>query len=262
MKQQLSTFKGENGNLVIMRRLFVAACITAAFIAGRFANADEVSRRSTKNTVKGKIEKITAAQIVIKARTGGNVTIPVDDVVRVRFDDEPASLNLARTSELNGSLDRALDGFNKAKAANKGDKKLATELDFLIARTYSRMASASAEKSDKAVELLTAFTKTHTNNIRFYEATSLLSSIYLQKGDIAKARETVAPLNSAPVKSLKMTAQIIEGRALLAEQNPAEAAKAFQTAAAMAGNEPSEKAKGLEGLLGSAICQQRQSTLR
>ena len=258
MKQQHSTSNRGNGNLVIMRRLFVAACITAAFIAGRFASADEVTRRSTKKSVKGKIEKITAAQIVIKARTGGNVTIPVDDVVRVRFDGEPASLNLARTSELNGALDRALDGFTKAKEANKDDKKLATELDFLIARTYSRMASASAEKSDKAVELLTAFTKTHTNNIRFYEATSLLSSIYLQKGDIAKARETVAPLNSAPVKSLKMTAQIIEGRALLAEQNPAEAAKAFQAAAAMAGNEPSEKAKGLEGLLGSAICQQRQ----
>ena len=120
------------------------------------------------------------------------------------------------------------------------------------------MATASAEKSEKAVELLTAFTTNNTTNIRFYEAVSLLSSLYLQNGDIAKARETVAALNDAPVKSLKMTAKIIEGRALLAEQKPAAAAKAFQTAAEMAGNEPSEKAKGLEGLLGTAICQQRQ----
>lgn len=238
--------------------VFMAICGMSTLLACRMATADEVTRRSTKASVKGEILKSTTAEIVVKPRSGSNVRIPVDDVVRIRFDGEPASLNLARTSELNGSLDRALAGFNKVKDSVKADKNLAAEVDFLIARTTARMATGSKEKMEAAVQLLTDFTAKQRTNIRFFEAVTLLSSLHMQSGDLAKAREVVAPLNNAPLKSLKMTAQIIEGRALLAEQKPAEAAAAFQAANAMAGADPAEKAKALECLLGTAICQQQQ----
>lgn len=243
---------------VFNRMLSMVVCLMIGLLVCQHATADEIVRRSAKSGVKGKIQKITPAEIVLKPRSGADIKIPVNDIIRIRFDGEPPSLNLARTSELNGALERALEGFTKAKAAVKNNKNLAAEVDFLIARTNARLATGSTEKMQTAVQQLTDFVTKQKTNIRFYEAINLLSALHLQSGELAKAREVASPLKNAPVKSLKMTAQIIEGRALLAEQKPAEAAAAFQAANAMAGNDPAEKAKALECLLGTAMCQQVQ----
>ena len=238
-------------------------CIAVAFlffslIMQRPLCADEVTRLSKKSAEKGKVTKTTRTEVVLKPRSGADIKIPVNDVVSFKFDDEPPGLSLARAFEKKGSLQRALDGYLKAKQAYKGaNKGLESELDFLIARVSSMQAKGDSARIDNAIGLLERFRKANDNHIRFFESTALLSGMYVKKNDAAKAREVAAELSSAPIVSYKMKAAIIKGQSFLAENQIGKATTEFESVAGMGGTTPAAKFCLNEAALGRATCLHR-----
>lgn len=237
-------------------------CVTLLSVvipAAAVLRADEVKRRGEKSATKGDITGASPAEITLKPRTGSPIKIPVGDIERVKFDSEPASLNLARSSESNGQLDRALEGYEKAKAENQqSNPLLKADIDFLIARVTASLAFGDSTKVDDAIAKLDAFKNSNANSFRLYESLDLLGRLYTQKNDVVKAREVFLQLGNSPLKTHQMAAKVAEGRLLLLEENLDGALSAFETVAGMQAAGPAEQTRQQEAVLGKATVLQKQ----
>lgn len=219
---------------------------------------DQIFRLGSAKPLRGTIAKMTKDYVELKGRSGPAEKVPADEIERIRFNAEAPQLNLARSSEQSGLLDRALENYTKLVGSLKGTAKADTE--FLIARTQCRMAIADPEKIEVALTAMQAALAKHANSFRYYECLLWLGRVQMAKGDYAAAKSRFEAMGASPMKSHKMTAQVAAGRVLLAENKPAEAQTNFDAVVAMKPSTDAEKASRYDAVLGKARCQQLQSS--
>lgn len=241
----------------LVGRVNWAACIvTLLALATGSSSADEVFRRGSAKGIKGSITKNTRLGIEIKPRAGAVVTVPADEVARVRFTAEKPQLNSARNSERNGQLARALQGYKDMLSGLKAAAKLDTQ--FLIARTQSKIAMADPTKVEDAIQAMTAQGTANGNTFRHFECIEWLGRLKHVKGDYSGASAEFAKLAASPMKSHQMLARNLTGDTLLAQDRAAEAEKSFDQVVAMAPVGPAQTAARFEAILGKANCQKLQ----
>jgi hypothetical protein len=231
-------------------RLLAVAAILAAVTP---AWAADIVNRKSGGRAAGKITGGTKTEITVKPTTGEAVSVPVNDIASIEWDDATAELKLALSDENGGRFDSALTRLKKSKAdsASAGDL-LKTEFEFLAARITARQALGDPSKRDEALKLLQAFLKSGANHPRYYEAVSYLGQVQLAAKDFAGARASYDLLNQAAFSDFKLAGQIANGRILMGEDKPAEAAQAFDQAIAAAGDSAADKARRYEAMLGKA----------
>ena len=240
----------------MIRRLAVslAGMILVGVLADRAPAVDTVTRKSTKTPASGEITKITKTDLTV-VRLKKEEKIPANDVARVKWDGEPAKLNIVRTAEEQGQLQRALDGYTEALAEAKG-QKLKTDVEFLIARTTAKMALADPTKLDEAIKKLEAFRAANADSFRYYEATDYLGQLHMAKKDSKSAQGIFTELGGAPWPDYKMAAQNYGARLMLQDKNVDGALKAFEAviggAPAQAG--AAELSQKYVAMLGKATC--------
>src|SRR5439155_21258025 len=142
---------------MIMKRplpLFVTAIGTLVFFVSPLWAIDVVTQKSTKKQVLGEIGAITRAQITIKPKSGDAVKIEANDIASIKWDGEPAKLNIARGDEDRGNFEKALETYSEVLKDSSG--KLKTHLEFLVARTLAKQAFDDPAKLDDAVKQLEA----------------------------------------------------------------------------------------------------------
>jgi hypothetical protein len=223
----------------------IVAITSAAFAA------DIVNRKSGGRAA-GKITGGTKTEVTVKP-TGEAVAVPANDIVSVEWDDATADLKLGLSDENGGRFDSALARITKSKSdSSSAGELLKLEFEFLIARITARQAIADPAKRGDAVKLLEAFLKSGSNHFRFYEAVNWLGQVQLAAQDYAAARKTFETLAQSPWNDVKLSAQIANGRILMGENKPDEAAKVFDAAIAAAGDSPADKARRYEAMLGKA----------
>lgn len=244
----------------ITRTILNATAILVTFSASPAISADIVERKSSTSPVSGEVTSISRDEISV---TTGSlkkvVAVPANDVVNVRWDKEPAKLNLIRGDERAGRLQKAIDGYNEIlKDVPASDKNLKVDLTFLIARATSKLAPTDPAKLKEAVSLLKDFVQSNASNFRYYEAAELLGQLYVAQKDFTQANATFALLGKAPWPDYKMIAEIAEARVQLAAGDVDKALAAFDQVASMEAKEPAEQARRFEALIGKAVCLQKK----
>ncbi len=240
----------------MLRRGFWWGLIAVVVLAGprsALAVIDEVTVRGAEKPVKGEVTKVSATELTVKPSVGAEQTIPANEVVDVRWGDEPVKMRLARVSEANGNLTKALEGYQEALAETKTQRAFVKrDIEFLIARALTKQALADPGKLDAAIEKLTAFIRAASDHFRYYPAVQLLGDAYLAKGDFEKARQQFDTLAKAPWSEAKKVAQIRRARILLAQGDTAGALQAFEDVIGQPASTPGDKERRLEALLGKA----------
>src|SRR3990167_4486855 len=85
----------------------VAVVVPAAAI-------DVVNRRSAPDKpAQGTISEMTRESVTVKPRLGDPVKVPANDIASIRWDGEPAKLNLARADEDGGRFEKALTTYQE-----------------------------------------------------------------------------------------------------------------------------------------------------
>jgi len=221
---------------------------------------DVVYRRSTSRPTQGTITDDSRTSISVKARLRKTPeVVPVNDIVRVRFDGEPASLNLNRIDEAGGRLKRALDGYVKAFSdSSLTNERLKTDLEFLIARVTAKLALVDPALRKQAVAKLEAFRKTHSGSFRYYETLSWLAKVYMAQRNFTAVPAVFASLEKAPWHDYQMAARIGKARLLLLQNQLNEAQAAFQAVIGEPAKGPFGLARRYEAQIGKATCLQRQ----
>ena len=121
------TLKGYSMNRLI---IIAGAMLTASFVANTSKAIDIVTRKGDK-AAQGDITAISQVSISVKSGIGEMIEVPANEIVSVRWGAEPAELNLARSAEEGGNLDRALEQL-KISSGNAGTRRLRLRLNFLL----------------------------------------------------------------------------------------------------------------------------------
>ena len=244
-----------------MRKLVLAIAL-ALLCIGPAWSADIVFRKGAAARIGGEVKSQTKQELVVMSGPGNKKEerIPANEIDRVEWDGEPATMKLARSSEERGNLEDALAKYQEvAGQTDAGKANLKSDLEFLIARVTAKQAKADPAKVDDAIQKLDAFRTAHASSFRYYDTLLLLGEMHLAKKDYANAEPIFEQLVSeAPWDDYKMAAKIAKGRLLLRKDDVQGAQGLFQEVAAQPAKTDAEKARQYEARLGLATCLQRQ----
>ena len=192
----------------------MAGCLLVALSVTNARALDTITVAGEVKAVAGEIVGVSKTEITIKAGLKKEERkVAANAVLEIRFDKQPAGLNLARNDEAAGRFTAALEKYNAALDDDPSEF-LKAELEFLIARTNAQMAMADTTKLAGAVKMLSEFLTSNANSFRYYPALAQLGDVYLAQSNFAEAQATFVKLEQAPWTDYKMAiaAQAGQGR--------------------------------------------------
>lgn len=248
------------GKLVVTS---IVPALMLSMISDSAEAVDQVARRSQRGVLRGSITAMTTTSVTLTLPNGQTQEIPVSDLLSVRFDGEPPTLTQAQSNERAGSLDTALEKYRQVQAEYSGDdKRLITDVRFLIARTLVKMALANPAGQDDARKAISAFRSENAQNFRYLEATLLEAQLLAEMPNSAAASRTLLEeVQKAPVKGYQLQAGVQLGRLLLAENDLSGALTAFDQVIQQATGDAAAISALFDGMLGRAQCQQKQGQI-
>jgi len=243
--------------LNLIRRTCILAAIFSLMPSALLA-VDAVYRKSNTTPAQGTVTSVSKTEIKVKPRIGNEVSVPISDIEQVRWDGEPAALNLSRSSERSGYFDKAIEGYQKASTDYAGDSKYLKEvIEFLVARATGKAALADPQRSAEAVQLLEGFKTSHADSFRYFECLYYLGEVYMAMKDVPKAKAAFDEMEQSPLRAYKMTARVSNARLLLNEGKISEAQALFAAVANEQTTDASELSRKYEAMLGKAACEQQ-----
>ena len=243
------------------RSILTAAALLTALVLTHPAGAiDEVIRKSTEKSSKGTVKSVTKELVSMEDSIGKPFEVPANDIIDIKYGDEPPDLNLGRGKAAAGNIEGALADYAKSAAEAGSDDNIKAEIEFLVARAVSRQAlEQDTSKLGDAATKLSGFTSDHPNSYRFYDATFLLGRVQLAQSDFAAAAGTFATLGSAPWPDYKMASQNANARLALKQGDLPKALSAYEAVLALPAPGPAEVSRRNEALLGKAAVQLQQN---
>lgn len=243
-----------------MKRLIVsAASILAVLTLAAPASAIDIVTRKSDKPAQGDITDIARDAVKVKSGIGTMIDVPANDIVSIRWGAEPPELNLARSAEEGGNLERALEQLKASTAGAGTNEAVKAEIQFLTARVTARTAlEQDASKLDDAASKLDAFVKGQADSFRFFEAVQLLGAVQLAKEDFSGAEQSFTRLAQAPWSDYKMAAQNATAQLALKKGDLAGALSAYEQVLSQNASSPAEKSRRNAALIGKASVQLKQ----
>lgn len=212
--------------------VMVLALLTYTATAARAI--DQVRKADGSPAVNGKITEISPLKIVIESSRGAP-EIPVNLVSLVIFEGEPGALKTAKTAILAGRYEDGLGSLEKVELADDARKEVVEELKFFKALATAKLALAGTGTIIDAGRMMIGFCNENPNSYHHFEASEVVGDLLVANRNYGPAAGYYAKLAEAPWPEYKMRANVAIGKALLAENKPAEAQKAFEAALAIPG---------------------------
>ena len=199
-------------------------------LAGSSASAlDQI--RTARGTQSGTIESLSPTEIKL-SRSGRSESIPVNEVVVVRFDGEPPQLNVARNAAINGRYEDALREFEKLATEVQGQSREEIKQDLAFYQAYctAKLALGGMGDAQAAGRTMSDFLNKNKQSYHFYTANEVLGDLLVAINRNDVAMKYYEELAKAPWTDYQMRAAIAKGRALLAQENFSQAQAEFTAA--------------------------------
>src|SRR3954452_6774195 len=150
----------------MLTRRITLSCAVVAGLAS-WAHADDVTvvagstvKQAIGGRVRGQVQSESASEVVVKL--GANTTsVPVDQIVSIRYDGQPATIQLAETREAAGQLAEAAELYKKA-AGEAAEKPFVLQaVLYREAAVLSDLALVEPDRMKDARDKLTRFVQTY-----------------------------------------------------------------------------------------------------
>jgi tetratricopeptide (TPR) repeat protein len=212
----------------------VFAMILLACTASAAWALDQVRKTDGTSAVSGKVTEISPLKIVVES-SRGTAEIPVNLVSLVIFEGEPGALKTAKTAILAGRYEDGMGSLEKVELGDDARKEVVEEFQFFKALATAKLALAGTGTIIDAGRMMIAFCNEHATSYHYFEASEVVGDLLVANRNYGPAAAYYAKLAEAPWPEYKMRANVAIGKALLAENKPAEAQKAFEAALAIPG---------------------------
>lgn len=205
----------------------------------------------------GKIVDITRDEITIEVR-GNNQKLPVAEVRKVVFDDEPSGLDRAREMFAQEQYSQVLDELKKIDASAIKNPLVVQDFDFY--RFYSEgklgLTGSGGDKAKAKAGLLALATK-NKNSHHMIELSALLGDLAVGLGKPDEAARYYGLLMSSPNPDIKALAVYYLAQLELGQGKNSEARTRFQQLAGLtSSNAVTVRLKSLAEV-GLALCDAR-----
>lgn len=156
---------------------------------------------TTKGDSAGKIRGTVTSEspTKVEVKLGSNVTtIPTNEIATIEYDNDPPSLESARTKEAGNALAEAADLYKKAAAEASARPFIAEEASFGQVRATCELALVEPARMTDAINLLETFTRTYKNGRHIGPALETLAKLQLAKENYPGLEQTLAQLAKLP----------------------------------------------------------------
>lgn len=203
------------------RKVFVLYCLATLAWMGAFthpavAQSDQIYVSKTPAPLRGTILEIGKDQVMI-AVSGVNRTIPVNEIARITFADEPSELNNARNASLTGKWGVADGELKKLNPAEVTREAIKQDVDYYKALVLAKLALTEGGDKAAASTAMLNFAKTAPGSFHFYDAAEILGDLAVASGDFAGAVRFYGSIEKAPWSDYQVKAALAVGRALVAQ---------------------------------------------
>lgn len=193
---------------------------------------DQVRKTDGTPPATGKITGMSPKAIAIES-TRGTAEIPVNVIALVVFDDEPGALKTAKNNIVAGRYQEGAAVLEKVEIPDSARKEVTQEFEFYKALVTAKLAIGGQGTVAEAGRLMSAFFSANPQSYHYFEACEVIGDLLLAARNYGVAATYYGKLAEAPWPEYKIRANVAVGKALLAENKPAEAAKAFDAALAV-----------------------------
>ena len=185
-------------------RVFLVVISLAGLSISATLKGDEVRlipgttlKQSIGGVVRGQVQSESANEVVVLV--GANpVTVPVDQIVSVRYDGQSATFPLAEARESAGQLSEAADLFKKAATESLGRPYPLQSALYREARVLSDLALVEPDRVKEARDKLSQFLRTYPNSRQLVAARENLAKLQIHSGDFTGAEVTISALAKSP----------------------------------------------------------------
>jgi tetratricopeptide (TPR) repeat protein len=178
--------------------------------------------------VTGKIVEKNRDKVVIEVR-GNNQNFPSNEILRVLFEGEPPTLSRTKDLVAQGQIEQAVDEFKKIDAASLPTEDMKQDYQFLRGYIAGTLATKGKGDPKNALTLLTNWVKDNAQSYQFYPAAELMGDLAVASGTPDQAAKYYGGLAAAPFPELKTKGSFLQGRALMASKQNADAKGKFQS---------------------------------
>jgi len=203
--------------------------------------------------VEGTITGITPEKITLD-QAGTPREFNVNEVAKVTFGDDPPELAKARDSVIAGQIEAALTTLKTLNAGAIARDLVKQDAEYYRAFCDAKLALAGTGNLAAADAALFEFVRTKRDSYHTYEATELLGSLALAQGKYSDAEKRFAFLGRAPWPDYKLRANVMEARALAAQQKFPEAQAKYEAIIGTGEAGPEVNRQKLLATVGKAIC--------
>lgn len=178
--------------------------------------------------VTGKIVEKNRDKVVIEVR-GNNQNFPSNEILRVLYEGEPPTLSRTKDLVAQGQIEQAVDEFKKIDAASLPSEDMKQDYQFLRGYIAGTLATKGKGDPKNALTLLTNWVKDNAQSYQFYPAAELMGDLAVASGTPDQAAKYYGGLAAAPFPELKTKGSFLQGKALMASKQNADAKAKFQT---------------------------------
>jgi tetratricopeptide (TPR) repeat protein len=184
--------------------IIVPSALLTFLLVAASTTADEIVlvpganiKQAIGGRVRGQIESESPTQVVVKVGAAP-VSVPTDQIVSVRYDGQPATLQLAETREAAGQLAEAAEQYKKA-AGEAAEKPLVLQMAlFHEASVLADLALVEPDRAKDAKDRLRRFVQAYPTSRHIIPAREDLARLQLSTGDYRGAEATIAELGKLP----------------------------------------------------------------
>ncbi|APW60789.1 tetratricopeptide repeat protein [Paludisphaera borealis] len=183
----------------------------AALAAASAARADVVTliagttfKQGQGGAVRGTVQSESPAEVVVMVGAT-TINVPTDQIARIEYSGQPASLQLGETRESSGQYDDAVVQFKKAATEAAGKPFIIETALVNEAEALAEIALVEPDRMKEAKDRFAAFIQAHPTSRHIAAAREGLARLQLHTEDYKGAEATVAELAKLPKSSERAT---------------------------------------------------------
>ncbi|WP_246196475.1 tetratricopeptide repeat protein [Aquisphaera giovannonii] len=222
-------------NRALATMLLLASSVAPCLADEVLLTPGSTLKGSSGGRVRGQVQSEGPTEIVVQLGNS-TTTVPTDQIATIRYDGQPATLQLAESRENGGQLAEAAELYRKAAAEAADRPFVAQSALYHEAAALADLASIEPDRLKDAKDRLTRFVQKYPSSRHIIPAREDLARIQLASGDHAGAEANVAELAKIPKASEK--AGVLHARVLSNEGKDDEAISELDRILASAADHP------------------------
>jgi tetratricopeptide (TPR) repeat protein len=173
------------------------AAISASLADVITLTPDATTKGDSAGKVRGTV--VSESPTKVEVKLGNSVTaIPTNEVASIDYDNDPPSLESARTKEAGNALVEAAELYKKAAAEAATRPYIAEEASFGQVRVIGELALIEPSRMGEAISLLETFSRTYKNGRHIGPALESLAKLQLAKDNYTGLEQTLTQLAKLP----------------------------------------------------------------